>query len=180
MPVTIKYAPRENIRIKMNGGGMNFVHGGTSLQEMVVPVIEYQHLRTSSKAYQRNKDKIDTKPVVLNLISANRKVHNMIFSLNFFQTEAVGGNREAATYLLYFVDAGGNQVSDTCKIIADKTTDNAQERTFRCNFNLRSQKYNSRDTYYLVIADESGLQMPQKEEFQIDIAFAVDDFDFFT
>ena len=27
-----------------------------------------------------------------------------------------------------------------------------------------------------VIADESGLQMPQKEEFQIDIAFAVDEF----
>ena len=31
------FAPRESIRIKMNGGGMNFVHGGISLQEMVVP-----------------------------------------------------------------------------------------------------------------------------------------------
>lgn len=30
------------------------------------------------------------------------------------------------------------------------------------------------------LADESGLQMPQKEEFQIDIAFAVDEFDFFS
>ena len=34
------YAPRENVRIKMNGSGLNFVHGGISLQEMVVPVIE--------------------------------------------------------------------------------------------------------------------------------------------
>lgn len=34
--------------------------------------------------------------------------------------------------------------------------------------------------YNLVIADESGLQMPQKEEFQIDIAFVVDEFDFFS
>ncbi|MEH2952749.1 hypothetical protein VV089_07105 [Candidatus Merdisoma sp. JLR.KK011] len=33
---------------------------------------------------------------------------------------------------------------------------------------------------YLVIADEQGLQMPQREPFQIDIAFAVDEFDFFS
>ena len=32
------FAPRENIRIKMTGAGLNFVHGGISLQEMVVPV----------------------------------------------------------------------------------------------------------------------------------------------
>lgn len=173
------YAPRENVRIKMNGGGLNFVHGGISLQEMVVPVVEYQFLRSSTKAYQRNRDKIDTKPVALNLLSASRKVHNMIFSLNFYQTEAVGGNREPATYLLYFTDASGKQISDTCKIIADKTSENGQDRTFRCSFNLRSQKYSNRDSYYLVIADESGLQMPQRDEFQIDIAFAVDEFDFF-
>lgn len=173
------YAPRENIRIKMNGGGLNFVHGGASLQEMVVPVIEYRYLRSDSKAYQRNRDKIDTKPVTVSLLSASRKISNMIFSLNFYQTEAVGGNREATTYLLYFVDSNGKQVSDTCKIIADKTSDNGQERTFRCNFNLKSQSYSNLDSYYLVIADETGLQAPQKEEFQIDIAFAVDDFNFF-
>ena len=173
------YAPRENIRIKMNGGGLNFVHGGASLQEMVVPVIEYRYLRSDSKAYQRNRDKIDTKPVTISLLSASRKISNMIFSLNFYQTEAVGGNRESASYLLYFVDSNGKQVSDTCKIIADKTSDNGQERTFRCNFNLKSQSYSNLDSYYLVIADETGLQAPQKEEFQIDIAFAVDDFNFF-
>lgn len=131
------------------------------------------------KMYQRNKDKIDTKPVTISLLSANRKISNMIFSLNFYQKEAVGGNREAATYLLYFVDVNGQKISDTSKIIADKASDNAQERTFRCNFNLRSQKYSNRETYYLIIADESGLQAPIREEFQIDIAFAVDEFNFF-
>jgi folylpolyglutamate synthase/dihydropteroate synthase len=74
----------------------------------------------------------------------------------------------------------GKQISDTAKIIADKTSDNGQERTFRCSFNLKSLKYDNRASYYLVIADETGLQMPQKEEFQIDIAFAVDEFNFFS
>ena len=46
------FAPRESVRIKKKGGGLNFVHGGISLQEMVVPVIEYHYLRNDSKAYQ--------------------------------------------------------------------------------------------------------------------------------
>lgn len=173
------YAPRDYVRIKKRGGGLNFVHGGISLQEMVVPVLEFQYLRNSYKAYQRNRDKIDTKPVAISLLSANRKISNMIFSLNFYQKEAVGGNREAAQYLVYFVDANGEKISDVNKIIADKTSADGQERTFRCNFSLRSKQYSNRASYFLVIADESGLQPPVKEEFQIDIAFAVDDFQFF-
>lgn len=78
------------------------------------------------------------------------------------------------------MDAEGTQVSDTQRVIADKTSNNNQDRTFRVGFNLKSMKYNNKESYYLVIADESGLQLPQREEFQIDIAFAVDDFDFFS
>ena len=172
------FTPRENVRIKKKGGGLNFVHGGISLQEMVVPVLEFQFLRSSTKQYQMNRDKIDTKPVTISLVSASRKISNMIFSLSFHQKEAVGGNREKATYLLYFTDENGQKISDTNKIIADKTSDDPQKRTFRCNFNLRSQSYSDRKPYFLVIADESGLQAPVKEEFQIDIAFAFDEFDF--
>lgn len=174
------FSPRESIRIKKKGGGLNFVHGGISLQEMVVPVVEYHYLRNQTKEYLLNKKKYDTKPVTINRLSASRKISNMIFSLNFYQKEAVGDNREAATYLLYFVDSEGKQISDTQKIIADKATDNNQERTFRCSFNLKSLKFSNKETYYLVIADETGLQLPQREAFTIDIAFAVDEFDFFS
>lgn len=174
------FAAMGNVRIKKKGGGLNFVHGGISLQEMVVPVIDYHYMRSDSAGYKKNKKKYDTKPVTVGLLSANHKISNMIFSLSFYQKEAVGDNREAANYLLYFVDSENKQVSDTQRIIADKTGDNNQDRTFRVNFNLKSMKYNNKESYYLVIADESGLQLPQREEFTIDIAFAVDDFDFFS
>ena len=173
------FAPRESIRIKMKGGGLNFVHGGISLQEMVVPVIEYRYLRNDSKEYKRNRSKYDTKPVTLSLYSANRKISNMIFSLNFYQKEAVAENREAAVYQLYFTDSAGKNISDIVRVIADKTSEDAQERTFRCGFNLKSLKYDNTETYYLVIADENGIPV-SREEFQIDIAFAVDEFDFFS
>lgn len=172
------FAPRENCRIKMKGGGMNFVHGGVSLQEMVVPVIEYHFLRNQNKEYLKNKNKYDTKPVEICLLSANRKICNMIFALDFYQKDAVGGNRESATYQLFFTDGAGKQISDVQKIIADKTSDNGQDRTFRCSFNLKSQKFSNTETYYLIFADEYGLPI-QREEFQIDIPFAVDDFNFF-
>ncbi len=173
------FAPKENVRIKKLGGGLNFVHGGISLQEMVVPVIDYHFLRNQSKEYQRNQKKYDTKPVEISLLSATHKVSNMIFSLNFYQKEPVGDNREAAIYQLYFTDSSGKQISDIAKIIADKTSDNGQERTFRCSFNLKSLKYDNKEIYYLVIADADGLVV-SREEFQIDIAFAVDEFGFFS
>ena len=173
------FAPRESIRIKMKGGGLNFVHGGISLQEMVVPLIEYRFLRNDSKEYQRNRSKYDTKPVTLSLYSSSRKVSNMIVPLNFYQKEPVAANLEAATYQLYFTDSSGKTISDIVTVIADKTSEDVQERTFRCNFNLKSMKYDNTETYYLVIADENGLPL-SREEFQIDIAFAVDEFDFFS
>jgi len=173
------FAPRESMRIKMQGGGLNFVHGGVSLQEMCVPVITYHHLRNDSREYQKHRSKYDTKPVTISLLSASRKISNMIFSLNFYQREAVGDNRSAQTYRLFFTDEYGKQISSVQKIIADKTGENNQDRTFRCSFNLKQLKYSNTATYYLVIMDEEGLMMPQREEFRIDIAFAVDEFDFF-
>ena len=173
------FAPRENIRIK-GAGGINFVHGGTSLQEMCVPVIKFKYLRSGYKALKTNKDKYDTKQVSIVLLSSNRKISNMIFNLNFYQKEPVKENYVPCTYIVHIEDSAGNAVSDRQKIIADKTSTVAKDREFKCTFNLKSQKFSNTDTYYLVIADEDGIQVPVKEEVQIDIAMAIDEFDFFS
>ncbi|MBR6889063.1 MAG: BREX-1 system phosphatase PglZ type A [Selenomonadaceae bacterium] len=164
------FTPRENLRIKMQGGGSKFVHGGISLQELVVPIIDYHFLRNQVK---------DTKPVEICLYSSGRKISNMMFALNFYQADAISVNRRATTYLLYFVNSNGIHVSDTQKIIADKTEADIRERTFRRTFNLRAQRYNSTESYYLVIANAGGQEV-QREEFQIDIAFSMDELDFFS
>ena len=173
------FAPKENVRIKMSGSGLNFVHGGISLQEMVVPVVDYHFLRNQYKQYQKNQSRYDTKPVEIGLLSSSRKISNMIFSLNFYQKEPVGDNRKAETYLLYFTDKNRKQVSDTVQIIADKQSEDGQQRIFRCSFNLRSIKFDNKEPYYLVMIDEAGAETG-REEFQIDIPFAMDDFNFFS
>ena len=172
------FSPREYIRIK-GAGGLNFVHGGASLQEMVVPVIQYKYLRSGYKSYEQHKDKYDAKPVTIALLSSNRKISNMIFNLNFYQKEAVADNYVPGTYKLFLVDTAGNTISDLQKIVADRTSKVAKEREFRCTFNLKQQTYDNHATYYLIIQDEDGLQIPTKEEMQIDIAMSFDDFNFF-
>ena len=103
----------------------------------------------------------------------------MIFNLSFYQKEAVKDSYVPCTYNVYVTDANGNEVSDVQKIIADKTSTVPKDREFKCTFNLKSQQFSNTETYYLVIVDEEGKQVPIKEEVQIDIAMAIGDFDFF-
>lgn len=165
------FTPLNNIRMKKQGGGMNYVHGGISLQEAVVPVIEFKNLRASSKNY------VEVKKAALQLISQSRKVSNSIFSLDFYQTEPVSGKTAAATYDIYMADAAGKTVSDTKTVIADKTGSNGSDRVFRTRFTLKSVEFKKTESYYLTIAEKGTTNIVDKIEFKIDIAF-VNDFDF--
>lgn len=174
------YAPCENVRIKVNGGNNNYVHGGVSLQEMMIPVIEFKYFRNSSEELQRNRDKYETNPVGLNLVSASGKITNLIASFDFCQTEPVDKKHTAATFKIYFEDSTGNKISDEHTIIADKEKLELRDRVFRIKFNIKNGKYNKREKYYLVIEDVKGEQLPKKSEFVIDLAFGGDDFNFFN
>ena len=167
----VGFTPLDNIRMKKQGGGMNYVHGGISLQESVVPVIEFKNIRSTSKKF------VDVKKAELQLISQSRKVSNSIFSLDFYQKEAVSGKVAAATYEIYMADASGKAVSDKKTVIADKTSNNGSDRVFRTRFTLKSVEFKKTDTYYLTVVEKGTTNVVDRVEFTIDIAF-VNDFDF--
>ena len=163
------FAPQETIRIKVPGGGQNYVHGGISVQEMAVPVITFKNLKANNKNY------VELKDAELILLSENRKISNLLFSLDFFQQQPVGEKIQPCAYTIYMTDDAGAVVSDRQTIIADRTSINAAERVFRVRFNLKAGSYNRKKIYRLVIARERDI--PIEVEFTIDIAFA-DDFGF--
>lgn len=165
------FTPQDYIRIKKPGGGVNYFHGGVSLQECVVPVIEFKNLRTSSKRF------VDVTKAQLQLISQSRKVSNSIFSLDLYQKEAVGGKVTGAAYEIYMADQAGNPVSDKKTVIADKTSSNGAERMFRMRFTLKGMEFKKTETYYLTITEKETGNILDRIEFTIDIAF-VNDFDF--
>lgn len=172
------FAPREQIRLKIKGSGLNFVHGGASLQEMVVPVIDFKHIRSDSAAYKKHAEQYAMKPASVRLLSSGHKVSNMSFSLNFYQVEAVGTGFIPANFDVYFTDAYGNVVSDIQKIIADKVSQENADRIFRCTFNLKAGDYNRNAEYFLVIHNTDNGEIVQKVSFQIDTVFQKDDFNF--
>lgn len=167
----VGFTPLDNIRMKKQGGGMNYIHGGISLQECVVPVIEFKNIRSTSKKF------VDVKKAEIQLLSQSRKVSNSIFSLDFYQKEAVSGKIAAATYEIYMADDSGNAVSDKKTIIADKTSGNGADRVFRTRFTLKGVEFKKTDTYYLTVVEKGTTNVNDRIEFTIDIAF-VNDFDF--
>ncbi|MDR2656769.1 MAG: BREX-1 system phosphatase PglZ type A [Oscillospiraceae bacterium] len=163
------YAPQDTVRIKVQGGGENYVHGGVSLQEMAVPVIIYKGMRKDYKKY------VKVQNPGLSLISESRKVSNLMFSLDFLQKQPIGEKVQPCSYALQFTDEAGVPVSAAQTVIADKTSANASERVFRVMFTLKQQAYNKGKVYRLVIKNDTDV--PEEAEFRFDIAFA-DDFGF--
>ena len=153
---------------KVAGGGQNYVHGGSSLQEMLIPVIE---LTTNTRAVAY--DYVD-----VILTSVNRKVTNLITYFDFIQTEKVTDTMKARSLVAYFTTEDGEKISFDVPIVANSREDAPEKRTFHEKFTLKSREYKYGDKYYLVLAnanDEKNIL--QQYEFMIDIAF-VDDFGF--
>ena len=152
---------------KAPGGGMNFVHGGSSPQEMLVPVIDVR----TEKGHK------ETKNAVISLISLNRKITNLIFSLEFIQNEPVGSIVKETTYRICIVSANGEKVSNEMIHIADNKNSESAKRIFKLNFRLKNRPYRRSEKYYLLIIDNKNNLEVLRQEMMIDIAFA-DDFGF--
>jgi len=162
--------PKGTMRLKTQGDEGNYVHGGASLQEIVIPVIEYVDKRN---------DDYKARKVEVKLTSISRKLTNRITYLEFFQTESVGDKKLPASIRLYFVDEAGSRVSNEAIIIADSPSSVPGDRMYKEKFVLKDQKYSREGKYYLVIEDDEEKINPliEKIPFYIDLAI-VNDFGF--
>ena len=94
---------------KLAGGGQNFVHGGSSPQEMLVPVLDIKMERGH----------MDTKNAQIALVSMIQKITNKITVLDFIQSEPVSDIVKAATYKIFFISEDNEKISDEASFFAD-------------------------------------------------------------
>lgn len=165
------YVPKATIRFKMQGSGVNFVHGGASLQEIVVPLIQFKNIRSGQKN-SREIEKVDVK-----LTNTTRKITNSLFNLTFFQTEKVEDKRIPRTVKIYMVDDSDSVISNEETLICDRTFDKPEERTFKLRFALKSIPYDKNKSYYLIIKDTETNVIVEKIPFTINLGI-ISDFDF--
>ena len=156
--------PRGVDIFKTQGGGQNFIHGGASLQEIVVPLIK---VKTETK-------KKEVENVEVELITLNRKITNLIVYLDFMQTEKVSDRLRPVKVSVYFESESGEKISDREIIVADRKETAVDKRQFKEKFNFRNQKYSKDEKYYLVMKDMKTDMEVARHEFVIDIAFAND------
>lgn len=165
------YMPKSHIRFKVQGEGAKFVHGGATLQELVVPVVAFKNIRSSYK------NSIKAEKVKVKLTNEVRKITNSIFTLNFFQTERISEEVTQVGLEVYMIDNDKNIISNIENIIADLTNDRPEERIIKTKLTLKPINYDKNKKYYLVIKDtESGVVL-EEIPFTISLGIA-SDFDF--
>lgn len=162
MVVTV---PRGASIFKTSGTGQNYVHGGTSPQEMLVPVLFVKTLKGAK----------ETKPVPIAPVSIRSKITSMRISLNFIQNEPVCDEFKATRYRMHFASKEGEIVSNEINHLADNVETDDSQRIFPLQFQFKNQQYDPETTFYLRIYNvDRTLDEPLEYPVIMDIPYAND------
>ncbi|MGO3794907.1 PglZ domain-containing protein, partial [Vagococcus salmoninarum] len=147
---------------KKAGGGQNYVHGGSTIQEMLAPVLEVNVSRGSAA-----KTTVDVE-----LMSSRKKITGLSTVLEFYQRDQVNDSFMKGAYELYFESQDGQRVSNSHLYMADSKSDNSAERFSKFTFEFINRHYSVTDTYYLVVYNSETSVEYKRYEFVIDNPFA--------
>ncbi|MDE5824692.1 MAG: BREX-1 system phosphatase PglZ type A, partial [Lachnospiraceae bacterium] len=147
------------------GGGQNYVHGGSSPQEMLVPVLDVKMERGH----------MESKPVQIKLVSIVQKITNLITSMDFIQSEPISDTAKETTYRMVFMSEDNKRISNENIYVADSREADSAKRIFRMRFLFKNQKYDKNRQYYLVVTDNKTGGELFRHPVIVDITFA-DDF----
>lgn len=149
---------------KVPGSGLNYVHGGCSPQEMIIPVIDVKTER----------GRVATTNASIDLVSLTNKITNLNVKLDFLQREAVSDTVKETTYRVFFMDEDGKKISNENLYHADNKDGDTTKRVFTLRFTFKNQAYSKSKKYYLVAIDEKTSIETLRREVIMDIAFAGD------
>lgn len=120
--------PKAINRYRRQGHGMHYVHGGASLQEMIIPVIE------SSRQRQ---DVVER--VTFRLVSKQLKIVSGAIKVKLIQDKPIGSNLKPMSLLVGLYDYTNTLVSNESEVTLDSTASLPTERIFDVILNLKSE-----------------------------------------
>ncbi|ANK59462.1 hypothetical protein AYR54_03900 [Loigolactobacillus backii] len=113
------HVPAELLRYAVQGGGSKYVHGGTTLQEIMVPLLTIKTERNARSPQQ----------VDVVLLTELTTVGSYNLTLSFIQIQPVSNLRRSKQILVYLEDTTGKVISNQITLIADYHNDSVQQRT---------------------------------------------------
>jgi hypothetical protein len=118
--------PKGIQRLRLSGSGSRFVHGGATLQEVIVPVISINKKRQSDTAIVE----VDLLRGGTNVITAGQ------LSVTLYQTEPVTDKLRPRVLRAGIYTQAGLLISDVHQVTMDLTAENARERELKLRFVL--------------------------------------------
>ncbi|MEZ9819671.1 BREX-1 system phosphatase PglZ type A [Shewanella sp. 10N.286.45.A1] len=151
-------------------GGAKFIHGGIMPQEVCVPVLRIEHLKTT-KQKTTAKQKVGVVPLSngLRLVTLSEKVE-------FLQTNAVGEQFKERNLSIWIEDPEGVVLSNKAQVLFDSTASNSDERKRNAILTLNGTGFDRAVTYKLVMWDTEQSDRYATHSVTIDLAIQ-DDFD---
>ena len=146
------------------GGGMNYVHGGSSPQELIIPCI----------SVHAKKGFVETKDVQLILVSNINRITNLLVKLDFLQEEPVSNLVKPVNYRIRFEGEDGEIISNEIVYPTEGTSDDPRDRMFSLRFDIKKKTYDKNKKYYLkVVNDKTGTTVMERQMI-IDLPFTED------
>lgn len=114
-------------RIRKQGSGTRFVHGGSMLQEIVVPVL---HVNV--------KKKTDVKFVDVDILGKQSRITQTSQSVKFYQTEEATDKVKGITLRLGFYTSEGEIISDSVTLTFNSINTDSQQREQKHTFKFKN------------------------------------------
>ncbi|MGQ2375831.1 BREX-1 system phosphatase PglZ type A [Companilactobacillus zhachilii] len=153
----IYYPMAENIF--KSSGSFNYVHGGSSMQEMIVPVLDIKTTSNRSTAHD----------VELRVTNTNNRITSLEVPISLNQVEPISATVNPVEYKVYFEDEDGLAISGPVSVNANISSKDVKDRFFKIRITLADQKYDKSKKYYLVIENMTN-NTRNKIEYIMDIA----------
>lgn len=130
--------PKSINRIRIQGAGSRFVHGGASLQEIVVPVLEINKARKS-----------DVEQVEIDIISGSSNITSNAFAVSFYQKQPITDKIQPRQLKASFYTRSGSLISDVSTLLFNSTEKDSMAREKRQVFLFTSEasKQNGEDVH---------------------------------
>ena len=136
--------PKSINRLRLKGSGSRFVHGGASLQEVVIPVLKINKKRQS-----------DVTSVEVNILSGtNSVITSGQLGVTLYQTAPVTDKVRPRTLRAGIYTEAGELISDSHYVTFDLTSDNPRDRERQVRFLLTSKSDESNDQEVILKLEE--------------------------
>lgn len=131
--------PKSILRLRLQGSGSRYVHGGATLQEVVIPVLKINKKRQS-----------DLSVVEVEIIRGSTSVITSgQLAVVFYQTQAVTDKVQPRILRAGIFTQGGELISDSRELSFDRPSENPREREISVRFVLKRQaaEVNNQDVF---------------------------------